>query len=272
MLGLAANLAYHGRGTRTYGLRPVFGRARGFWELQWIFAGTARPCRADRRVAPGAAPCLYLSHPDSPHGWTDEGDGASEVAVLHFRTVPAELGTVIKATETLMVELRESEPRQHRAHLSELWPMIENGDRRLGLKLAQVLIEVTLLVLGRAEPAPGPLRGVSRDRVADALHWFEENLCENPSADAVARAVGVSPAHLRRLFAEAGRAAPREEMARLRMAAAQRCLREGWKLEKIAGHLGFSEASAFSRAFSATCGESPRKWLAAARRAAGQRE
>lgn len=270
MLGLPANLAYHGRGNRTYGLRPVFGRARGFWELQWVFAGGARPCRADRRVFPGRPPCLYLSHPDSPHGWTDDGANASEVAVLHFRTVPAELVARVKATETLIVELREAEPRQHLARLAEIWAMLENEDGRVGLKLAQVLIEVTLLVLGR-EAAPAPLRGGVRDRVAEALHWFEENLCENPSADAVARAVGVSPAHLRRLFAEAGRAAPREEMARLRMAAARRCLREGWKLEKIAAHLGFSEASAFSRAFSATCGESPRKWLATARRVSGGR-
>lgn len=140
------------------------------------------------------------------------------------------------------------------------------GDVRLRLKLEQLLIEVSLLVVGRRAPAVTRLQ--PENRVEQALHWFEENLGERPSTEDLARAVGVSAAYLRRLFSEAGRAAPREEMARLRMEAAQRCLREGWKLERVAQFLGFSEASAFSRAFSATCGVSPTEWF---RREAGRR-
>jgi transcriptional regulator GlxA family with amidase domain len=114
-------------------------------------------------------------------------------------------------------------------------------------------------MLGRL--APDAASGRTLDRVERALHWFEENIGENPATEDMARAAGVSLAHLRRLFAAAGKDSPKAECTRLRMALARRCLRDGWKLERIASYLGYSEASAFSRAFSESCGSSPREWL-----------
>ena len=255
----ATNLAYIGHGTRTYGLRPILGRPRGFWELQWVLKGTARPDNFEHSESRTAGPRLYVSHPDSPHGWTDEGGRSSEVFVLHFSVVPEELAAAVNPAKTLILGLGESEARQHRARLDEIRNAHEESDPRLALKLDRVLIEVALLVLGRTAPEAAPGRDLGR--VERALHWFEENVGENPSTEDVARAVGVSPAHLRRLFSSAGKDAPKAECMRLRIAVARRCLGEGWKLERIANYLGYSEASALSRAFSASCGASPREWL-----------
>lgn len=267
MHGGAANLAYLARGVRMYGARPVLARSRGFWELQWIFRGEARPDRPGGGVFQGSAPCLYISHPDSRHGWTDEEDGESEVFVLHFRAVSPELAEWVKPAESLALELGPAEHRQLAARLNEVWEMSRGGDLRLGLKLEQILVEVALLVLGRG--ASATVNRLAASRVERALHWFEENLGENPTVDDVACAVGVSAAHLRRIFAEEGCRSPRAELARLRMAAAQRCLREGWKQDRVARFLGFSDASAFSRAFSAECGLSPRRWLSGGHAEAG---
>ena len=255
----ATNLAYIGHGTRTYGLKPIFGRPRGFWELQWVLHGEARPDNLERSVTRGTGARLYISHPDSPHGWTDEGASRSEVFVLHFRSVPAELAAAVNQAKTHIIALDESELRQHRVRLDEIRLARAEEDPRLALKLERILVEVALLVMDRETPGQAP--GRAADRVEQALHWFEENIGENPSANDVARAVGVSPAHLRRLFSAAGRDSPKTECTRLRIAVARRCLREGWKLERIASYLGYSEASAFSRAFSAAAGESPREWL-----------
>jgi AraC family transcriptional regulator len=254
-----ANLAYIGHGTRTYGLRPILGRPRGFWELQWVLKGNAHPDNLEADPLRTATPRLYVSHPDSPHGWTDESEASSEVFVLHFRAVPEELDAAVNPAKTLILVLNESEVRQHRGRLDEIRSAHAESDPRLTLKLDQVLIEVALLVLGRTAPDVGPVRDLGR--VERALHWFEENVGENPSIEDVARAVGVSSAHLRRLFSSAGKDAPKVECMRLRIAVARRCLGEGWKLERIANYLGYSEASALSRAFSASCGASPREWL-----------
>jgi AraC-like DNA-binding protein len=267
VIPVATNLAYIGHGTRMYGLRPVLGRARGFWELQWVLRGEARPDNIDAREAKAPGPRLYVSHPDSPHGWTDDGGRSSEIFVLHFRDVPEELAATVNPAKTLIVGLDESEARQHRGRLDEIRRVHDESDPRLALKLGQILIEVSLLMLGRAAPDVASSRDLGR--VERALHWFEENIGEHPSAEDVARAVGVSSAHLRRLFTAAGKDAPKAEFTRLRIAVAGRCLREGWKLDRIAGYLGYSEASAFSRAFSASCGASPREWL---KRECGARE
>jgi AraC-like DNA-binding protein len=259
MMRAAANLAYIGQGTRMYGLRPILGRPRGFWELQWILRGEARPDNLAPVPSAGKGVRLYVSHPDSPHGWTDAGGRSSEVFVLHFREVPEELAAAVNPAKTLILAIDDSEARQHRGRLDEIRRAHEAGDPRLALKLDQILIEVSLLMLGRL--APDAASGRTLDRVERALHWFEENIGENPATEDMARAAGVSLAHLRRLFAAAGKDSPKAECTRLRMALARRCLRDGWKLERIASYLGYSEASAFSRAFSESCGSSPREWL-----------
>lgn len=255
--GNVARVAY---GRRTYGLRPVFPLPRGFWELEWIFEGGAHPVNATHEIPVVKTPCLYVSHPDSPHGWTDEGAGKSEVYVLHFRSAPAELLAVVKPAKTFVVPLKPVELRRHRKLLDEAGGLHAAKDAMWRIKFEQILLEVTLLVMERAGPvavAEGPA-----DRVKAALQWYEENVGENPSADDVAKAVGVTRGHLRRMFLEAGKNAPKTEFARLRMAVAQRCLIAGWKLDRIASYLGFSEASALSRSFLVVCGRSPRRWLA----------
>ena len=149
----ADNLAYLARGGRDYAARPVLGRERGVWELQWVFRGGATPVCGGRRVDEGGAPRLFVSHPASRHGWTDAKGRHSEVFVVHARSVPAELSAGVNPAETLIVRLDEREHRAQAARLDELWAMWRAGDGRLGLKLEQVLVEVALLVMGRGAPA-----------------------------------------------------------------------------------------------------------------------
>ena len=257
---VAGNVVRVAQGTRKYGVKPVFPLPRGFWELEWVFEGGARLVNATCNIPEAGAPCLYISHPDSPHGWTDEGSGESEIFVLHFRTAPAELLAVVKPAKTFAVPLKAAELKRHRKLLDEACASHAAKEPSWRIKFEQILLEATLLAMKRAGPSvrdEGPA-----DRVAQALHWFEENIGDNPSADDVAKAVGDTRGHLRRLFIESGRNAPKVEFSRLRMAVAQRCLTAGWKLDQIAGYLGFSEASALSRSFWAVCGRSPRRWLA----------
>lgn len=257
---VAGNVVRVAHGTRKYGQKPVDPLPRGFWELEWMFEGGARLVNPTGDLPVVKAPCLYVSHPDSPHGWTDEGAAKSEVFVLHFRSVPAELLAVVKPAKTFVLPLTRVELRKHRKWLDEACVRHEAGDRCWRIKFEQILMEVTLLVAERAGTVVVDMQPV--DRVTQALQWYEDNIGDNPSADDVARAVGVTRGHMRRLFLEAGKNAPKVEFARLQMALAQRCLIQGWKLERIASYLGFSEASALSRSFLSVCGRSPRRWLA----------
>ncbi len=259
MLRGSENLAYSGHGVRTYGLKPVLARPRGYWELQWILTGSPRYTLSGRVAQIVAAPALCISPPDSEHGWADDANRHCTIAVLHFRALPPELTAHASPGTPLTIKLQPDELRRHSQLLDQVWAMQARRHPGLGLKLDQIVSEVGLFLIERQQPSlPAATHS---DRVARALHWFEENIGEQPDACAVARATGVSAAHLRRLFARAGRSAPREELARLRILAAQRGLCAGWSQDKVATYLGYSDVSAFSRAFKKTTKLPPAKWL-----------
>ncbi len=259
MIGGLKNLAYLSAGLRTYGKLPVLARPRGQWEFQFIFKGAARPSNVALPASCGGVARLYVAHPDSLHGWTDDREGVSEIFVLQFNEVPDELAVRVESAKPLVVELDNATADRISRQLQDVRRATESNDLRASLKVQRVLVELCFLAL--SERADLVVPNEAHDRVNRTLHWFEENLVGNPTVAAAARAVGVSPAHLRRLFAEAGHPAPQEELVRLRMEAAQRCLLEGWTQKAVAELFGFSEISAFARAFRNFYGSPPSRWL-----------
>jgi AraC-like DNA-binding protein len=268
MISGSRNLAYLSRGMRTYGSRPIIERARGRWEFEFIFKGRARPTGVECAILEEGKPRVYVFHPDSPHGWTDDDDGVSEVFVVQFNEVPEELDERISPTKPIMLILGDADRRRMAARLQDVWNDAGIRSVRTSLKLHQLLLDMVMLVVGEQEVGGG--RTGPADKISRAIHWFEENIGEQPTVEDAARAVGVSAAHLRRLFASAGRPSPQAELTRIRMEAAQRCLVAGWKQEAISQFLGFSEVSAFARAFRNDCGSAPRRWLKENQRRGGE--
>lgn len=253
------NLSYLAYGERSYGTQPILGKMREFWEFEFILKGLAHPSGVNTPIVKQERPRLYVSHPNSPHGWTDQRNGISEIFVVQFREVPEELKERIEPTKPLLIDLYEDS-------LDRLFPQFESirkcvgkSDALTSLKVLSFLIELTTLVVSQSPNIT--LRADPADKVSRALHWFEENLGRSPSVEDAARSVGVSAAHLRRLFAEAGTPAPKSELARLQIEAAQHGLLEGWTQKAIAEFLGFSEPSTFARAFKDICGLPPGAWL-----------
>lgn len=258
MISGARNLAYMSRGQRSYGQKPIIARARGVWEIQFILSGRARPTGVDCRITSGPGPRLYISPPDSSHGWTDDGDAASEVFVLHFRDLPDELRDCVTPAKPTLVEMSHKEYKALVPNLESVWKESALKNLPASLLVQRLMIEIVQLAVTRLDPtAIGP---AAIDVTNRALGWLEENIGERPDVADVARAVGVSPSHLRRLFAVAGKPSPKSELTRLRIEAAQRCLRSHWKQEAIAQFLGYSDISAFARAFRSVCGMPPRVW------------
>ncbi|WPJ96459.1 AraC family transcriptional regulator [Coraliomargarita algicola] len=253
------NLRYLAYGERRYGIQPIFGKMRNLWEFEFILSGDARPSDVQiPRVATSQAR-LYISHPHSEHGWTDDSDGVSEVFVLHFFDIPEELQDRIEATKPLIIELSPNALVRYTSHFENIKNSVSQNDALTSLSINSFLLDLTELALKHTPHFP--LRTDPLDKVDRALHWFQENLGRSPSVADAASAVGVSAAHLRRMFAEAKRPSPKSELARLQMEAAQRSLLEGWPQKAIANYLGFSEPSTFARAFKELCGQAPGIWL-----------
>ncbi len=253
------NLRYLAYGERRYGSQPIFGKMRNLWEFEFILSGNARPSGVSTQQLKDPKPRLYISHPHSEHGWADNINGISEVFVLHFYEIPEELENRIEPTKPLLIELDEATLKQFTPRFQGIKDSVSQSDALTSLSLISFLLELTQLALHHTPNLA--LRTDPLDKVSRALHWFQENLGRSPSVEDAARAVGVSSAHLRRLFADAEHPTPKSELARLQMEAAQRGLLEGWTQKAIAEFLGFSEPSTFARAFREICGLPPGAWL-----------
>lgn len=259
MLSGLKNLTYLSWGARTYGEKPVLQRRRDRWEFQFIFSGRARPTGVDLpALAAGAGPRLYVSHPASPHGWTDDRLSMSEVFVVQFIDVPDELDKQVSPERPLVVDLDEATVDRMERRCEDAKRAIISAGAKDSLFFQRLLMELATVALSQAKEVAGRME--ASDKIARAMNWFEENIAGNPSVADGARAAGVSVAHLRRLFAEAGRPSPQAELVRLRMEAAKRCLSEGWAQKAVAEYLGFSEPSAFARAFRDHEGMPPGEW------------
>lgn len=107
--------------------------------------------------------------------------------------------------------------------------------------------------------AGGDRDGLSAAHLAAARAYVDRHLADPAlSASRVAAAVGISPRHLSRVFAEAGPSVPQYVLAR-RLAAARALLAGpaagGATIAEVARRCGFASAAHFSNAFRAHFGE-----------------
>ncbi len=262
-------LVYLGRGGRDYGNSPLKVMRRQAWEFQAVVAGRIAPVFAEG-PGPLRASRLWVFPPGHPHGWHGDPAAGAEVVVFHFPAVAAAFAEGVPARGHLEVALADED----RARLTELAARaaaeFARPHRLTHLRQDHLLLELCLLAAAPDDTAPGAIPGHRvHPAVERAIQWFECHLGENPGLEAVGRAVGASPAHLRRLFHESLGCAPAEVFRRIRFQRAADAMAETRDtFETIAERCGFGSASAFSRAFKQRMGYPPREWRRGLRPAA----
>lgn len=98
-------------------------------------------------------------------------------------------------------------------------------------------------------------------RFVRATRWIDRHLGVALHARDVATAIGISPERLRTLFHEKAGCTPREWIASARLERAARELATtGRPIAEIALGCGFSDQSAFTRAFTRAYGDPPARW------------
>ncbi len=253
-------LRYVGRGEREYGRRPVLPQQRKAWEFQFVFRGRCRPTTAERDF-PSRRPRLHVMHPASRHGWTDEPDGVAEVLVFHFAGVPAAFAELVPVERGLIVPLTRGEVERFRKRGGAWLPLFARPGAWQDVRSQQLMLELVLFVVDRLGLTAAGEGDDDARRVTRSLAWFRENLTDSASVEGAARAVGCSASHLRRLYRQAGRPPPREALKAIRLETAAECLALGWPQKRVAEYLGFSEPSAFARAFRRHFGTAPGAYL-----------
>ena len=95
------------------------------------------------------------------------------------------------------------------------------------------------------------------DRMDRAARLLAERLDESPSADELARAVGISRFHFQRIYRAATGETVLETRRRLRILRALELLRSGATVTDVAGAVGYDTPQAFARAFRQSTGLAP---------------
>ncbi|MCF3639058.1 GlxA family transcriptional regulator [Rhizobium sp. TRM95111] len=139
--------------------------------------------------------------------------------------------------------------------------------RTVALEVASVFVYDEVHAAADAQPLVSLGRlGADRPELAAAIRLMERTIDRPMTVAALARRLGCSTRKLETLFAAALGAAPGRYYLDLRLAAAQRMVRDSHtSMREIALRSGFDSLSAFSRAFKARYASSPRRYRQDAR-------
>lgn len=155
-------------------------------------------------------------------------------------------GAVVKRSPGLAAKVETLAAQKDAAGLAEL-------AERVGRAFA-VLSEIAELV--DMAPAPDP-------RVARAMRWAGQNYDKPVRRADLARAAGVSEAHLQDLFREAAGVSPMDFVIRLRLRRAMELLAGGgMSVGEVAERSGFASPYYFSRFFKKRTGMTPGEYRA----------
>lgn len=248
---------YLGAGPRDYLRRPIALNRRLAWEFEAVLSGRIAPLVRGAAPRP-AARRLWVFPPGLAHGWTGDG-GEAEVAVFHLAEAPAMLARAA-GDGWLEVALDDADAAALRAWAAQAIADRARPTSHAPLRDRRIAAELCLLA-ARAVPEAAAVASPERDaRIAEqAAAWLEEHLQDGAGIDGAARALGLSPAHLRRLVGRALGESPRDLLARLRLARADAVLADpAATLADAARACGLGSPEALCRAYRRWTGRTPR--------------
>lgn len=144
-----------------------------------------------------------------------------------------------------------------------LYEAFRSGDSSIALRAEELCLEFSREARRRLPDA----RSAAARRVRAACEYIRENFRRPLRVEEIARAVGVHPVYLARLFRRSfGCSIAAFLRARRIDDAARRLLRGGEPLAEIALSTGFSDQSHFTREFRREAGRSPARFRRASRR------
>lgn len=252
-------LIYLGTGERRYGENPLEFQRRRAWEFQAVLKGKIG-LSLPEGAQPMRARCLWIFPPGHTHGWVGEKGRASEVAVFHFPSAPELLTRLLNPKGFLEIALNRRGIQQIRELAGKAGTYWNRPAPGMMICYEHALMALSLIACEASRPEEIG-HSYQQSRVNAAILWYAKRMEENPAFPEMALAVGVSTAHLRRLFHQVLHASPNQIMDQMRFHRAIQLMSDpSIKLETIGYRCGFGSSAAFSRAFKSQFGSSPQSW------------
>ncbi|MEI6073767.1 MAG: AraC family transcriptional regulator [Verrucomicrobiae bacterium] len=252
-------LIYLGTGERRYGDNPLAFQRRRAWEFQVVLKGRIGLSMPDG-VQPMQSHRLWIFPPGHTHGWVGEKGRTSEVAVFHFLSAPELLTRLLNPKGFIEIALTRRSVDQIRELAGKVDRYWNHPAPGMMICYEHALMALSLIACEAAQAEEAD-SSYPQSRVNAAILWYAERMEENPAFPDMARAAGISTAHLRRLFHEVLQSSPNQIMDQMRFHRAMQLMSDPtMKLEIVGYKCGFGSPSAFSRAFKSQFGSSPQFW------------
>ena len=124
-----------------------------------------------------------------------------------------------------------------------------------------LVIQLLRHVLEQRMVSHGMLAGLADPRLARALHVIHHQPGEAWTVESLAGTANMSRANFAAQFREVVGQSPVDYLLDWRIGLAQKRLRDGQPIARVAEEVGYESASALARAFRRKTGSSPRDWL-----------
>jgi AraC-like DNA-binding protein len=254
-------LRYIGRGRRNWKRHPMPTHHRVNWEFLATLDGVGAPITGNESHSM-QPPTLWLFAPEVPHGWTSDDPTGNEVAIFHFTGLNITIEQIARREGWLSTPLTDDDVNILRDMARELWGPYWRPTLIGELNADRALATLSLMIVRNRPECQSPIAPKSAvAAVESAERWILSHMTVgHPMAEA-ARAIGISPPQLHRFVHQVRGCSPRRLLLRLRFEVARRLMTESdLKLDSVARESGFSNASAFCRAFRAAHHCSPAHW------------
>ena len=202
------------------------------------------------KTLPGKAGVLYILPPNVPHNQRSSGKWGTQ-CILFFHAAHL----FDPAPRTLDIS---SDPQTVR-WIEELCALHESQTPAPDAVSNGFLYAL----LSRVESleAQRNAAGALHPRLAQAVQFIHEHLTEDIDADTLSSFACASYSHLSSLFRDAFGCGPLKYQQNLRLASAQKLLRNPYvSLDEVAAQLGYEDTNYFVRVFRKTVGVPPGKW------------
>lgn len=131
------------------------------------------------------------------------------------------------------------------------------ADYLRGTNLAQLMVQLNRV--SQRDTSDNTEAAEYNEKIADVLSYINDNLTKELSVDELASRIYLSRYHFMRLFKAQTGYTVHNYIRQKRLTLAARLIREGISASHAAAECGFSDYSAFHRAFTSTFGVSPGK-------------
>lgn len=256
-------LRYLNKGLRDYNtLDRNTPHVRSNWEFMIVAKGGLRIVD-DHDSSDYLSDTLWLLPPHSKHFWQNPPKNSCFVYCFHFASVHPMIENYLSQVNSLSINLSKSDLKKIKTIYDSLISDYNHPQPWSSLVFEKAMLDLSLLIAAHPSIKQNSSMGcnVYEIKVQQAMQWHHHHPAESLNVKKIAKAIHVSPSHLRRMFLKVTGDTPKKAFIDATMNNACKLMSESTlSLKEIAFQCGFQGFSQFYRSFKQHHKISPSEW------------